>query len=120
MLPGLAFSSGAASAPSELGTGGFGPDFLLGAVTSGRIGAAAGYDALGRALTPAENSPEAKARAANLNVAKISIQTGDYSAARLAAQRILDRDPSDTTANYYIARIDMHERSEERRGGKER
>jgi tetratricopeptide (TPR) repeat protein len=109
ILPNIALSGSVFSPPAASSAGVFGADFLLGAVAASRTGPAAAYDALGKPLAGSPNSPTAKAREANLNVAQLSIKLGDYAAARSAAQRVLARDPNDVTANYYIARIDQHE-----------
>jgi len=102
-------SSGSSSSTAGSTFDAFGPDFFLGALTSSRIGASAGYTATGRPIGLPENAPQAKQRQADLKAVTNALKAGNLTAARAGVDRILKVFPNDVTATYNLARIQLLE-----------
>jgi tetratricopeptide (TPR) repeat protein len=101
MLPSSNFSSFGFAAKST-GATGFGPDFLLSALSSQSFTPGAAYD-------PNGESPDTKARAAALTQAKDLLRAGDPAGARDAANQVLQKNPSDAIAAAYVGRTFLAE-----------
>lgn len=96
------------SAPTATSTfAGFGPDFLLGALSASRTGAAAGYTASGLPIGLPENAPQVKQRQADLKAVTDALKVGNLTAAREGVNRVLKAFPNDATATYNLARIQI-------------
>lgn len=87
---------------SSSGATGFGPDFLLGAISSQTLTPGAAYDATGQ-------SADTKARTAALTQAKDLLKSGDPAGAREAVNPILQKNPSDAIAAAYVGRTYLAE-----------
>src|SRR5258706_1901045 len=101
MLPSSSLSSFGFAANSS-GATGFGPDFLLSALSSQSLTPGAAYDANGQ-------SPDTKARTAALIQAKELLKAGDPAGAREAANEVLRKNPSDAIAAAYVGRTYLAE-----------
>lgn len=109
MLPSLAGLIPAGPSAGAGGLAGFGPDFLLGALSSRSQSAGASYDANGQLLLSPEGSAQSKAREEALTEAKQKLKGGDPAGAREAANRVLHKNPGDAIAAAYVGRTYMAE-----------
>lgn len=100
-------SSSSTTAASTFDT--FGPDFFLGALTSSRIGPAAGYTSTGQPIGLPDNAPQVKQRQADLKSITNALKAGNLTAAREGVNRVLKAFPNDATATYNLARIQILE-----------
>ena len=82
---------------------GFGPDFLMNAMSSQISPSGAVYDANGN-LVDTSQSPDAKATADALKQVADQLKSGDTAGARDTANQVLKKDPTNAVAAAYIGR----------------